>query len=205
MESISTDPDEYQKWLQSQGDFYSKWDSVLQGILTIQPKDMDKLPLDESQTHVIHATFDERLNGDAPSYYQSQFNNGWIEWTYSINLDREIFSVNNGAHFRLNKIPAEWNNALCTDSMGHAFLLPQLVPTESIATLALDPPEFTTSIEHKKLQTRLVKPKILDHIPPSHVIGPRLRWMLFDSFQKTMQADLSVSLLEWQVHDLPFS
>ena len=202
VENIPTDPEEYQKWLQSQRDFFGKWDSILQDILTIQPEDLYKLlHLDEPQTHLIHAAFDERLYGDAPSYYQSRFNDIWIQWIYTIDLDREIFSVNNGAHFRLNRIPVGWSKALFTDDTGHTFLLPQRVPTESIATLALDPPGFTTYIEYEKLQTRLVKSKSPNHIP--HVIGPRLRWMLFDAFQKTKRAELSASLLEWQVQDLP--
>ncbi|CAD6576770.1 MAG: hypothetical protein ASARMPRED_007875 [Alectoria sarmentosa] len=200
VETIPEDPEEYQKWLQSQRDFFGKWDSILQRILTIQPEDMYKLNLDEPQMHIIHATLDERLQGDAPSCYQSEFNDTWIEWIYTINLDREIFSVNNGAHFHLNQIPADWSEALFTDDKGHTFLLPQLVPTESIGTLALDPSGFVPSNEYEKLQTRLVKP----NISPSHVIGPRLRWMLFNSFQETMQADLSVSLLDWQVQDLSF-
>lgn len=204
VESIPADPEEYQKWLRSQRDFFGKWDSILQTILTIQPEDMYKLHLDGPQTHIIHATFDERLQGDAPSYYQSEFNDIWIQWIYTINLDREIFSVNNGAHFRLNQIPAEWSKALFTDSRGHTFLLPQLVPTESVATLALDSPGSTTSIEYEKLQTRLVKPKSLNYISPSHVTGSRLRWMLFNSFQNTKQLDLSVNLLDWQVQDLSF-
>lgn len=203
VENVPADAEEYQKWLQSQRDFFDKWDSILQGILTIQPEDMYKLQhLDEPQTHLIHAAFDERLYGDAPSYYQSVFNDIWIQWIYTINLDREIFSVNNSAHFHLNQIPAGWSQALFTDNTGHKFLLQQHVPTESIATLALDPPEYTTFIEYEKLQTRLVKSKSLDLIP--HVIGPRLRWMLFKSFQQTKQADLSASLLDWQVQDLPF-
>ena len=204
MESIPADPEDYQEWLQSQRDFFGKWDSILQRILTIQPEDMYKLHLDEPQTHVIHATFDELLQGDAPSYYQSEFDYTWFEWIYIINLDREIFSVNNGAHFRLNQIPAGWSKALFTDDTGHIFLLPQLVPPESIATLALDPPGFPTSIEYEKLQTRQVKSESLNHISPFHVIGPKLQWVLFNSFQKTKQADLSVSLLDWQVQDLSF-
>ena len=204
VQSIPADPEGYQKWLQSQRDLFGRWDSILQTILTIQPEDMYKLNSDEPQTHIIHATFDERLQGDAPSFYQSAFNDLFIEWVYVINLDREIFSVNNGAHFCLNQIPAEWSTALFTDDMGHTFLLPQLVPTESVATLALDPPGFSTSIQYEKLQTRLVNVKSLDHISPDRIIGPRLRWMLFNSFQKTKQADLSVNLLDWQVQDLAF-
>ena len=204
MENIPADREKYQKWLQSQRDFFGKWDSTLQRVLTIWPEDMHKL-LDEPQMHIIYATFDERLRGGAPpSYYQSEFKDFRIEWIYTINLDREVFSINNGAHFRLNQIPAGWGKALFTDSQDHTFLLPQLVPPESIATLALDPPGCAASIEYEKLQTRLVKSKSLNHTSPSRVTGPRLRWMLFNSFQKTMQADVSASLLDWQLQDPSF-
>ena len=110
MESIPADPEEYQKWLQCQRDFFGKWDSILRGILAIQPVGMYKLHLGRAS----NATFDTRLQGDAPSYYHSVFNDAWIEWTYIINLNREIFSVNNGADFRLSQIPARWRKALFT-------------------------------------------------------------------------------------------
>ena len=206
--SIPTDPEQYQNWLQSQRDHFTKWDSLLQQLLTIQPEDMRKLRSGEPHTAVFFAAFDGRLSQNAPPYYPSALLsiNGWIEWTYTIDLDREVFSVDNGAHFRLNHIPRndEWIEALFIDSRNNRYLLPHLVPAESVATLALDPPSFTVSTDYAKLQTRTVKPRNLAHTPPSTCTGPKLRWMLFNIFQKSQQADLSLSLLGWQAQDLPF-
>ncbi len=206
VDSIPVDPGRYQTWLQSQRHLFAKWDSLLQNFLTIQPVDMCKLESGDTQIPVFHAAFDKRLLDDAPPFYQSGSNDLYIEWTYTIDLDREVFSVDNGAHFSLNHIPRnkKWIEALCIDNKGERYLLPQLVPAESVATLALDPPSFTPCTEYEALQTKLVKPKSFDHISPFHATGPRLRWMLFNLFQKPQQEDLSISLLGWQAQDLPF-
>ena len=206
MDSIPTDPEQYQKWLQSQRDFFAKWNSLLNEFLTIQPEDMRKLLSDEPQKALFFAAFDERLQANAPPYYASGGNDGydWIEWTYTIDLDRELFSVAHGAHFTLNKIPDEWIKALTSDIKRDIFLLPQLVPAESIGTLILDPPSFTSSAHHENLQMRLVKPKNSDQPLRSYLTRTRLRWMLFNIIQKSQQSDLSVALLSWHAQDLPF-
>src|SRR5579862_9327851 len=43
-----------------------------------------------------------------------------IDWTYVIDLDREIFSVNRGVHYKLYSIPREgvWEEALGVDERG---------------------------------------------------------------------------------------
>ena len=120
MESIPEDPEQYRKWLQSQHDLYTKWDSLLEELLTIQPEDLRKLHSGEPDMSVFHAAFDERLHKDAPPYYQSGFNDLSIGWTYTIDLDREVFSVDSRAHFRLNHVPRndQWNEALFIDNEG---------------------------------------------------------------------------------------
>ena len=184
---------------------------MLQVFLTVQPEDMHKLLdvpkiSDVPDVSIFHAAFDERLEENAPPYYASGFNDFNIEWTYTIDLDHEVFSVDNGAHFRLNRIPKndEWIGALCVDSKSNRFLLPQLVPAESVATLALDPPTFASPTPYEALQTRLVKPKSLDCISPSYHTGQKLRWMLFNFIQRSQQQDLCASLLTWKAEDLPF-
>ena len=207
VDSIPADPEQYQKWLQSQRDFFAKWDSLLNDILTIQPEDMRKLLSDEPQKAVFFAAFDDRLQTNAPPCYAPGGIDGHgynIQWTYTIDLDREVFSVGNGAHFTLNEIPGLWIEALFKDRESNRFLLPQLVPAESVATLVMDPPSFTFSAQHESLQTRLVKPKNADQPLRSYVTGIRLRWMLFNIIQESQQRDLSVDLLGWQAQDLPF-
>ena len=206
VESIPEDPEKYQKWLQSQRDFFTKWDSLLQEFLTIQPDNLRQLQSDRTHMPVFHGASDERLQGDSPPCCQYRVNYLFVAWTYTIDLDREVFSVDNGAHFRLDYIPrnGQWIRAVLIDNKGVRCLLPHLVPAQSVATLAVDPPVIGVSSKYETLQTRLVKPKGLDHIPSSHLTGPRLRWMLFNFFQMSQQNDLSINLLGWQAEDLPF-
>lgn len=98
----------------------------------------------------------------------------------------------------------QWIRSLSVDNKGVRYLLPHLISAQSVATLAVDPPEIGVSSKYETLQTRLVGPKGLDHIPPSLLTGPRLRWMLFNFFQMSQQYDLSINLLSWQAQDLPF-
>ena len=208
--SIPTDPDGYRKWLQSQRENYAKWDSLLQDFLTIQPEDLHKLQSDEPLLPSFWAAFDERLFENAPPSYLSAFDDEFgIEWIYTIDLDQEVFSVDNGAHFRLDQIAkmgqsGQWIKALFLANRSQRFLLPHLVPAESVATLAIDPPCFTATTHYGTLRTRLVKPKTLDHISAPYLTGPRFRWMLFNCFQESQQEYLSLSLLGWQAQDLPF-
>ena len=125
-------------------------------------------------------------------------------WIYTIDLDQEVFSVDNSAHFRLNHIPKNdaWVKALCFDNEFNRFVLPQLVPAASFATLSLDPPRLTNSTEYEFLQTRIVKPKSHHDLSPSLLSGPKLRWILFNIIQR--QQELSATLLTWQAQDLSF-
>ena len=183
MKGIPVVPEEYLEWLQRQRDSFAKWDSMLQNFLTIQPEDLQKLHLNETITPVFRDAFDDRLNEDVPPYYKTGFKDVMIEWTYTIDLDREFFSVDSGAHFRLNHIPRNdyWISAFLTDDRGNRFLLPQLVHTESIASLSSVPPNFANSMEYKMLQTRTVRAKSPDHVSPSCSIAPTVRWMFLDS------------------------
>lgn len=66
VESIPENPEKYQKWLQSQRNFFTKWDSLLQEFLAIQPDDLRQLHSDRPHMPVFHAAFDGRLQEDAP-------------------------------------------------------------------------------------------------------------------------------------------
>lgn len=98
----------------------------------------------------------------------------------------------------------QWIEALFHDTQGNRFLLPHHVSADSVATLALEPPSLGNQTPYETLQTRLVKPKSLDHISPSHLTGQRLQWMLFNFIRSDQQPELSATLLTWQAQDLPF-
>jgi len=49
-----------------------------------------------------------------------------MEWIYNIDLDLEVFSVDHGAYYRLNKIPRqrEWINALAYNDANYRLARP---------------------------------------------------------------------------------
>lgn len=63
----------------------------------------------------------------------------WIEWAYTVNLDREIFSVNNGAHFKLDQVPhIDQIDSLADRSLGDKIPLLGVVPTDAATDLVLE-------------------------------------------------------------------
>ena len=108
------------------------------------------------------ALLDERLDDSMVPCYRPGFNDLYIEWTYTIDLDREVFSIDNGGHFKLNKIPGAWIEALGLDHNSGRLILPHLVPADSLASLtsqSKDPchSSRSSSIAYEKLVPQSVR------------------------------------------------
>lgn len=124
-------------WLQQQRAFFAKWDEVLQKeLLTIKNADLQATYFGQNCEYRQQALLDERLDGSILPCYRTGLNDLLIEWTYTIDLDREIFSIDNGCHFKLNKIPKyTWAEALALDNDERRLILPYLVPADSLASM----------------------------------------------------------------------
>ena len=207
---VPTDPGEYQKWLQAQRDFYAKWDDFLQQLRCIRSDTLLNNTPDKSLEHVWDEAFDERLESREPTYHAA-FPNGWgsIEYIYTIDLDLEVFSIDNSAHYRLSHIPRNdaWIDALCWEKSHKAyrlprrFVMPQLVPAESIASLAVENTNFTSQALQfwDSLPRKQVTVKV-----PAPSIGSSIRLKIFKIYQRRQADNLSLSLLSWTADDLPF-
>lgn len=201
VQSIPTDPEEYRTWLESQRDFFAKWDDRLQTFLCIQPEHLAIMQSDNATVDGWLTAFDERLQCGTPPY-STGFNDLWIEFTYTFDLDLEVFSIDSSAHYRLSRIPrnGDWIQTLSIIN-DKRIVFPQLVPEESVASLVLDIEDFDTSASNywKTLETTKVVSKV-----QSLSIVSRLRWKLFNIFQASLVNDLSVTLLGWTAKDLSF-
>lgn len=173
--------DTYNTRLESQGAFYAKWDSLLQKLLCVTPENLLQLESDETRVNVWQAAFDERMESGTPTYYP-RYTDMNIEYTYTIDLDLQVFSTDNSAHYRLNHIPRnqEWIGAMFQDGAGHRFVLPQYVPKESVASLTVEVEDFSPNASDywKELKTREVKPKTFTST------SSKIRLKLFNIFQK---------------------
>lgn len=124
---IPTDATEYQVWLDAQRKSAEKWVALYEEFLSIKPGD--------------------EITSDLPDFMRQQFpsllaplNDTWIEWVYTVDLDRETFSVNNGAHFKLHQVPhIDWINSLADGDLGDKISLPGAVPIEALSDLVVEP------------------------------------------------------------------
>ncbi|KAL8762928.1 MAG: hypothetical protein Q9184_001150 [Pyrenodesmia sp. 2 TL-2023] len=213
--TIPTDPLEYRKWLQAQREFFAKWDDLLRKILCIESDQLLTIESDTSLEHVWGEAFDERLvDGEqTPPTYRLGFADifGSIEYTYTMDLDIEVFSIDNSAHYRLDRIPrnGEWMNALFYEGRSRLYrpprriILPQYndIPMESEASLAVENNAFLTNALEcwESLQTREIEVTVA-----ARSFVASLRLALFDIFQTRQVDHLTVSLLSWKSEDLPF-
>ena len=209
--SIPTDPEEYKKWLQQQRDFYTKWDTLLQEqLLCVKSTDIRSLfsgEPSETSTNVWGEAFDERIETGVPSY-EIAFCDSSIEWTWTIDLDLEVFSVDSGAHFKLGRIPRDdsWMKALSLDEDHDRMALPQYVPEDAIASLTLEIDDFPsdTTAFYKTLNTKLITPKSYNSHNSSPSAMSNLQWKIFSAFQSSQLDYLSPILLGWTPQDLAF-
>ena len=122
---IPTDAAKYQEWLAAQRQTAEEWEALYEEFLTIKPGN--------------------EVTTDLPDFMQQSFpsslaplNDTFIEWIYITDLDRETFSVNNGAHFKLEQVPhVDWINSLGNGGLGDVIALPGAVPMEAITNLVI--------------------------------------------------------------------
>lgn len=201
VESIPVDPEEYKKWLQALREHFVKWDALLQKFLSVHSEHLHIAGSDKTMVRVLDEAFDGRLVGLPTS--DPGFTDADVEYTYTFDIDQEIFSVDNTAHFPLQHIPRNsgWIGALCQDPTDRCFVHPRLAPEESLASLAIDNRTLSPSdMEYwESLPTRLVAPKAYC----AHV-SARLRLKLFDILEDSQIRNLRVTLLTWTADDLLF-
>lgn len=159
-------------WLQQQRGFFAKWDEVLQKeVLTIKDADVQATYFGQNRDYHESrqkALLDERLDESMPPCYRTGLNDLYIEWTYTIDLDREIFSIDNGCHFKLNKIPKEtWAEALAFDNDGRRLILPHLVSADSLASVTSQYQEPGQNLKSSAFVYEQLNPQLVRTLTPS--------------------------------------
>ena len=128
---IPSGKDEYQAWLKSQREELEVWEATWLAYLALDPT--------EVASQKFHAS--PSIFGEVVPSFLVPLNDLYIEWVYVLDLDREIFTVNNGAHFKLDQIPhLDWIDALAVGELGDQIALPGAVPKDALANLVADPP-----------------------------------------------------------------
>ena len=183
------------EWLSKTRAYYAELESVLdEKVLTlpklgVQPvyrttrygSTRNRLPA--WQFHV-----DERLEW-LPSYSKAPSNDLFIEWVYTIDLDREIVEVKSElveSSFKLHSIPQEWADDFEreeeNDEEGDEISRRVLIGDPLTALLTPANPSKSLVAKYDSLKVKRVKPRTLDR-PVSH--GEHiylLRRLLFSHF-----------------------
>ena len=220
VKEIPTDPEEYQKWLAFQREEAAGWERLLEHFLCIKCT-VDEDSEDEEESYAGRSNIMRSLikiiktqtglptfmtEGLFPAFWPKGLD-FMIEWTYTLDLDREIFSVCSGAHLSMKHIPRDaWIAALDSGPWGGRYLLPGLLPEGCNTNLVRDysPPSTEMIDMYGGLQVQIVKPKGISGISPPHLHTMLLGGELLAMVQESYQQALSATLLSWGVEDLAF-
>ncbi|KAK2748768.1 hypothetical protein FQN57_000349 [Myotisia sp. PD_48] len=125
VDKIPLDPEKYQSWLKRQRDLFAELASELEeNVLTVpifveeneDVSDGDNEEQDSVRARQALAIEVFVSNNDLerfPCVFNTSTRNLFIEWTYLVDLDNELFTVNSKTHFYLSNIPqSAWDKAL---------------------------------------------------------------------------------------------
>ncbi|MCJ1244746.1 hypothetical protein MMC30_001946 [Trapelia coarctata] len=219
VESIPEDPEGYRRWLEAKRVLLAKWDQVLEEqVLCISSSRLAKDGPDfvardnrwSAPEPLLQKLLDERLNEALPKpCYRMPQLDLYIEYTYIIDLDREILTINNGAHFALNKIPRDsWMQSLAFDKESVALILPDLVPEGSIADIpslrfkSSKPEAMAMAVQNHQITT--ARPKAFLNFPMVLRHGPLLLAHLWRFTKASLEDSMSWVLRGFTPDDFAF-
>ena len=134
VKGIPDDPGEFQKWFEDHcAKFCDIEEALLTYVLTIPESFTENLELDLDSSYALEPRYKAYLD-DRMSYSPSfvlPIHDELTNWLYTIDLDNELFIVNNEAHFELAKIPRLWKETLIVP-FGEKLLNMHSMPKDSI-------------------------------------------------------------------------
>ncbi|MCJ1282553.1 hypothetical protein MMC26_001876 [Xylographa opegraphella] len=167
--------------------FYRQYDCYPEGlgvwILETIPQDSKGYQPSGGQSHAepsLLALLDDRLDPHLLPCFHTPKKESNIEYTYVVDLDREVFTMDNGIHFFLNKIPKDiWIESLGFDDQWERLAFPSLLPPGCIADLAVLRFAGKTTEEimesgTQQIETSVVRPKGFLDFPATLRHGPLL-------------------------------
>ncbi|RDA89490.1 hypothetical protein CP533_2528 [Ophiocordyceps camponoti-saundersi (nom. inval.)] len=143
---IPADEEEYREWLiMTRAEFASVELTLEQTIYHIRSG------FEPARWQYDHL---ETLPSELPRLKDSD-----AEFFYVIDLDREVLTMQHGAHFKLNKVPREsnlWLYAICESVLlGDFTLCPETCPVEYMASLDLPlPPPSVIEFKHRSVKAK---------------------------------------------------
>ena len=123
---IPTDAAKYQEWLAAQRKSAEEWEVLYEDFLIVKPGNKVKTDLPDFMLDRLPSSF-------APP------DKGLLEWIYIVDLDREIFSVTDEDHFKLEQVPhIVWFDVIGGDIPVDQLSLPDRVPVEGVTDFLIE-------------------------------------------------------------------
>lgn len=214
-EGIPADPAAYQEWLAQRRQEALEWHNALERFLcrkNAEELDADVTAKDIDDLKDGEKTFEDTqqpwgVATDVLPDFRPAFNDLYIEWVYTIDLDNEVFTIDNGAHVHLIRASdLAWIDALAHGFYGDKILLPGSMPKEATTDIVIKLPAPSPSVldTYANLDVKIVQAKGLDGFPPSHRHGPLFRSRIFYFFREIYEPILAAALMSWRSEDLIF-
>ncbi|EAU35663.1 predicted protein [Aspergillus terreus NIH2624] len=150
---------------------------------------------------------DDRLEFTPTQARISDVNFWCIEWIYTLDLDRELFGVDNSIYFQLSKVPHDdsWIKYLGEDKHGRRVFTKR-TPKEIIGTVEWKPQVIIQSkIRFKELDVKTVCLESLTP-PSSDVPTHREAFLLsvFTAMNTAFKGFLDEHIIQWKADDFCF-
>lgn len=208
---VPTNPEAYAKWLAEQREEYEILHKQLEEYLNARNYDAGEEPRINGRS-AARPQLDTRpltmcYIKNLPTYLYESISEHDTLWDYVVDLDREVFTINNSAHMKLDSIPkCDWIQALTKAACNDHIILPGLVPKDCIADLVLktDPTPMELINLYDSLGVTIVKPKAIADIPFPQRHGLQLCARIFEMFQGNQEDILERVLLGWNADDFCF-
>lgn len=185
---ILTEPVAYAIWLTEERDRYEILAKKLEEYLIVRYYNVGEEP-QESSHSAARSQMDSRDhdNENLLGYTPVNLRYPDAQWDSVVGFDLEVFTINNSAHMKLDRIPKHgWIQALVEAARGNLIILPGLVAKGCVADLLgnVEPTSVKTFNLYDRLAVNIVSSKGID-IPLSQRHGPHLSTRIFVMFQQT--------------------
>ncbi|KAK1149403.1 hypothetical protein N8T08_006626 [Aspergillus melleus] len=210
VQEIPEDPDKYREWLQIMRARYSELATQYEErCLPVSVKG-DQYESTDSLAERYMGSFlsvDDRLENSPLQIVMPDVEIWFIEWTYTLDLDREIFTVDNALHFKFIKVPRydRWIRYIGKDSYDRRAFKTS-TPKEIIGDVTCIPQFNRASRDrYKTLNPEIVPPRSL--VPDSKEVvihREALFWIVFSLTHRRYSPILDQFLPEWDSNSFGF-
>ena len=220
IETIPQDPLEYEVFLTAKRALLAAWEERLESAIlslaeeslhllrrTFQENEEKGIPIELELPEKYDQLFDDRL-ASMPCFVPPSPNEESIEWSYTIDLDHEVLTVDAGAHLWLRNLPrgSLLNMVVGTDGINRDFVGLDVLPDDMIADLVnwLNSPTERLEGDEPELDVRVVRAEGLNGLSQCVHSSARLLGSLWESLQASLNECMGLILLSLKPEDFFF-